>query len=347
MIFIDACKGKETEYTPIWMMRQAGRYLPQYKELRASVGDFLALCKDSAKAAQASLQPIDELDVDAAIIFSDILVVPLEMGMDLSFKAGEGPVFSEPISDLKALDRLSADRAIERLGYVYNALKITRDKLAPNKALIGFCGAPWTLATYMIEGRGSKTYEKSKKMLYSNPQLLHSMLRKITNALKGYISGQINAGANAIQIFDSWAGALEMSAYLEFAWSYISELCEHIRANHPDTAIIIFPKGVGGFITKLDGDFDVLGVGRECDIASVKHSLGAKYVLQGNLEPCRLYDTMAIEDGVDEILGVMGGKRHIFNLGHGILPDIPVTNAKYLINYVREKSAKIIAKGKK
>ena len=347
MIFIDACRGKETEYTPIWMMRQAGRYLPQYKELRASVGDFLALCKDSAKAAQASLQPIDELDVDAAIIFSDILVVPLEMGMDLSFKAGEGPVFSEPISDLKALDRLSADRAIERLGYVYNALKITRDKLAPNKALIGFCGAPWTLATYMIEGRGSQTYEKSKKMLYSNPQLLHSMLRKITNALKGYISAQINAGANAIQIFDSWAGALEFSAYYEFAWSYISELCEHIRTNHPDTAIIVFPKGIGGFITKLDGDFDVLGVGWECDIASVKHSLGAKYVLQGNLEPCRLYDTMAIEDGVDEILGVMGGKRHIFNLGHGILPDIPVNNAKYLINYVREKSAKIIAKGKK
>ena len=226
MIFIDACKGKATKHTPIWLMRQAGRYLPQYRELRASVGDFLALCKDSQKAAQATLQPISELDVDAAIIFSDILVLPLVMGMSLSFKPGIGPVFSEPINDLKALDKLSADKAIENLNYVYDALKITREQLSPDKALIGFCGAPWTLATYMVEGSGSKNYANVKKMLYSNPQLLHSMLRKITNALKGYISAQINAGADAIQIFDSWAGALEMNAYLEFAWSYISELCD-------------------------------------------------------------------------------------------------------------------------
>lgn len=346
MIFIDACKGKNTKYTPIWLMRQAGRYLPQYRDLRASVNDFLALCKDSQKAAQATLQPISELDVDAAIIFSDILVVPLEMGMDLSFKAGIGPVFSEPINNLKALDRLSAERAIENLDYVYKALKITREQLSQDKALIGFCGAPWTLATYMVEGSGSKSYTNVKKMLYSNPQLLHSMLRKITNALKGYISAQINAGADAIQIFDSWAGALEMSAYLEFSWSYISELCDYIRANHKDTAIIIFPKGVGSFIENLQGNYDVLGVSWDSPLKSVKDKMGAKYVLQGNLEPCRLYDTMAIEDGVDEILNIMKGKRHIFNLGHGILPDIPVKNAHFLVDYVREKSANIIAKAK-
>lgn len=346
MIFIDACKGKNTKYTPIWLMRQAGRYLPQYRDLRASVNDFLALCKDSQKAAQATLQPINELDVDAAIIFSDILVVPLEMGMNLSFKAGIGPVFSEPINNLKALDRLSAERAIENLDYVYKALKITREQLSQDKALIGFCGAPWTLATYMVEGSGSKSYTNVKKMLYSNPQLLHSMLRKITNALKGYISAQINAGADAIQIFDSWAGALEMSAYLEFSWSYISELCDYIRANHKDTAIIIFPKGVGSFIENLQGNYDVLGVSWDSPLKSVKDKMGAKYVLQGNLEPCRLYDTMAIEDGVDEILNIMKGKRHIFNLGHGILPDIPVKNAHFLVDYVREKSANIIAKAK-
>lgn len=346
MIFIDACKGKNTKYTPIWLMRQAGRYLPQYRDLRASVNDFLALCKDSQKAAQATLQPINELDVDAAIIFSDILVVPLEMGMDLSFKAGIGPVFSEPINNLKALDRLSAERAIENLDYVYKALKITREQLSQDKALIGFCGGPWTLATYMVEGSGSKSYTNVKKMLYSNPQLLHSMLRKITNALKGYISAQINAGADAIQIFDSWAGALEMSAYLEFSWSYISELCDYIRANHKDTAIIIFPKGVGSFIENLQGNYDVLGVSWDSPLKSVKDKMGAKYVLQGNLEPCRLYDTMAIEDGVDEILNIMKGKRHIFNLGHGILPDIPVKNAHFLVDYVREKSANIIAKAK-
>lgn len=346
MIFIDACKGKATKHTPIWLMRQAGRYLPQYRDLRASVGDFLALCKDSQKAAQATLQPISELNVDAAIIFSDILVLPLEMGMSLSFKPGIGPVFSEPINDLKALDKLSADKAIENLNYVYDALKITREQLSPDKALIGFCGAPWTLATYMVEGSGSKNYANVKKMLYSNPQLLHSMLRKITNALKGYISAQINAGADAIQIFDSWAGALEMNAYLEFAWSYISELCDYIRKNHPNTAIIVFPKGVGAFIENLQADYDVLGISWDMPLKIAKDKMGTKYVLQGNLEPCRLYDTMAIEDGVDEILNIMRGKRHIFNLGHGILPDIPVKNARYLIDYVREKSAKIIAKAK-
>ena len=346
MIFIDACLGKETEYTPVWMMRQAGRYLPQYRALRATTSDFISFCRDSAKAAQATLQPIDELDVDAAIIFSDILVLPLEMGMDLSFKAGEGPVFAKPLSELKALDTLSGDRAVEKLSYVYEALKIARASLAPNKALIGFCGAPWTLATYMIEGRGSKTYEKSKKMLYSNPQLLHSILRKLTNALKDYVCEQIKAGANAIQIFDSWAGALEFSAYYEFAWSYIKEICAHIKKEHPNVPVIVFPKGIGGFITKLDGDFDVLGVGWECDIASVKNSLGAKYVLQGNLEPARLFDKMAIEDGVDEILGVMGGKRHIMNLGHGITPDVSVEHARHFINYTRSRSKELI-KGKK
>ena len=347
MIFIDACLGKETKYTPIWMMRQAGRYLPEYRELRATTKNFIQFCRDSKKAAIATLQPITRLDVDAAIIFSDILVVPLEMGMDLEFKAGEGPVFAKPITSIADLDKLNPQKAVSKLSYVYDALKITRENLADDKALIGFCGAPWTLATYMIEGRGSKTYEKSKKMLYSNPQLLHSILRKVTSVLKEYVCEQINAGANAIQIFDSWAGALEKSAYLEFAWSYIKEICDYVKQKHPNIPIIVFPKGIGGFISSLDGNFDVLGVGWENDLAALKNSLGAKYVLQGNLEPARLFDKTSIEEGVDEILAIMGGKRHIFNLGHGITPDVSVENAKYLIDYVRENSAKIIAKGKK
>nr|MBP3724936.1 uroporphyrinogen decarboxylase [Campylobacter sp.] len=340
MIFVDACFGKDTPYTPIWMMRQAGRYLPEYRELRASVSDFVAFCKDSQKSALATLQPIDRLGVDAAILFSDILVVPLEMGMDLEFKAGIGPVFASPIETMKDLDKLKFDQCAKNLSYVYDTIKIVRSKLSSDKALIGFCGAPWTLATYMVEGAGSKTYTKVKKMLYANPQFMHSILRKITNVLKEYLEEQIKAGVNAVQIFDSWAGALEESAYLEFGFSYLDELCAYIKEKYPHIPVIAFPKGVGAFLGKLKGKFDVFGVDWNTPISVAKTTLGKDFVLQGNLEPCRLYNQMAIEDGVMEILSVMKGKRHIFNLGHGILPDVPVENAKYLIDLVRKESKK-------
>ena len=198
MIFIDACFKKPTPYTPIWMMRQAGRYLPEYMEVRKQAGDFLSLCKDYKKASEVSLQPIDILDVDAAIIFSDILVVPLEMGMNLRFEKGEGPVFDNPISTLEDLEKLDDQNAHKKLNYVYDALKLTREKLSQNKALIGFCGSPWTIATYMIEGSGSKNYAKCKKMLYQNPELLHKILNKLTQVLKLYLEEQIKAGANAL-----------------------------------------------------------------------------------------------------------------------------------------------------
>ena len=172
MIFIDACLGKKTPYTPVWMMRQAGRYLPEYMRVRAEAGDFLSLCKDYEKASEVTLQPVDILGVDAAILFSDILVVPMEMGMELKFVKGEGPVFPKPIATMEDLDRLSSDKAIKNLSYVYDTIKLTRDKLAKDKALIGFCGAPWTVATYMIEGGSTKTYNICKKMVYDNPQFL-------------------------------------------------------------------------------------------------------------------------------------------------------------------------------
>lgn len=340
MIFIDACFARPTPYTPVWMMRQAGRYLPQYRALRATTANFVEFCKNSQKAAEATLQPIEALDVDAAILFSDILVVPMEMGMDLSFQSGEGPVFSAPVNSLSELDKLNSDKAIQNLKYVYDTIKICRRELSLNKALIGFCGAPWTLATYMVEGRGSKTYATIKKMLYANPQLLHAILRKITTALKGYLAEQIAAGVDAVMIFDSWAGALEESAYLEFGFSYIKELCKHIKALNSQIPIIVFPKGVSEFADKLDADFDVLGIDWSANISRAKAAIGDKYVLQGNLEPCRLYSTFAIQEGVDEILRIMRGRRHIFNLGHGILPDIPVENAKFFIDYVKQESAK-------
>jgi len=338
MIFVDACFGKKTPYTPVWMMRQAGRYLPEYMKVRAQAGDFLRLCKDPEKACEVTLQPVDILGVDAAILFSDILVVPLEMGMELQFLKGEGPVFSHPITNQADLDKLSVEKAIDGLAYVYETIKLIRGKLAADKALIGFCGAPWTLATYMIEGQGTKTYALVKKMIYSNPQFMHALLKKVTEVLKGYMERQIQSGANVVMIFDSWAAALEQSAYFEFSWSYMKEISAYLKAKYPHVPIILFPKGISGYLDKIDGEFDVFGVDWSTPIELAKATLGGKYVLQGNMEPTRLYSKEAIDEGIEHIVNVMKNERHIFNLGHGILPDIPVEHAKYFIKQVQTRT---------
>lgn len=338
MIFVDACFGKKTAYTPVWMMRQAGRYLPEYMKVRAQAGDFLSLCKDPQKACEVTLQPVDILGVDAAILFSDILVVPLEMGMELQFLKGEGPVFSHPIKDQADLDKLDVQKAIENLEYVYETIRLIRGKLAADKALIGFCGAPWTLATYMIEGQGTKTYALVKKMIYSNPQLMHALLKKVTEVLKGYMQRQIENGANVVMIFDSWAAALEQSAYFEFSWSYMKEISAYLKAKFPHVPVILFPKGISGYLDKIDGEFDVFGVDWSTPIELAKAKLGHKYVLQGNMEPTRLYAKDAIDEGIAHIVDVMKNERHIFNLGHGILPDIPVENARYFIEQVQTRT---------
>lgn len=340
MIFIDACFRRQTPYTPVWMMRQAGRYLSEYMAVRQSAGDFLSLCKDYKKASEVSLQPVDILGVDAAIIFSDILVVPLEMGLELRFEKGEGPVFSTPLKNKEDLDRLDDLSAVKKLHYVYDALSLTREKLPKDKALIGFCGSAWTIATYMIEGRGSKNYAKCKKLLYQNPEFLHQILRKLNEVLKAYLEEQIKAGANAVQIFDSWAGALEEGAFFEFSFAYMKELAAYLKQKYPHIPVILFPKGVSGYLERIDGEFDVFGVDWSTPLDLARDKLSHKFTLQGNMEPCRLYDKNAIKKGVEDILQIMRGKAHIFNLGHGILPDIPVENAKYFIKLVQESSVK-------
>ncbi|WP_394909451.1 uroporphyrinogen decarboxylase [uncultured Helicobacter sp.] len=338
MIFIDACFRKPTPYTPIWLMRQAGRYLSEYKATRAKAGSFLDLCKNVELATEVTLQPIEILDVDAAILFSDILVVPLEMGLGLEFVAGEGPRFRETITNQKDVDSLK-EGAFENLDYVYDTLSSLRQKLPKDKALIGFCGSPWTLATYMIEGQGSKTYTKSKKMLYTNPKLLHSLLTKITKELKGYLTRQIESGANAVQIFDSWAGALESSAYFAFSWQYMKDIAHFLKSKYPHIPVMLFPKGIAGFLDHIDGEFDVFGVDWSTPMELAKQKLGSKYVLQGNLEPSRLYDRDSMLEGVEEIVRVMGKESgHIFNLGHGMLPDLPRENAIELVRIVRERT---------
>lgn len=339
MIFIDACFRKQTPYTPIWLMRQAGRYLSEYRATRAKAGGFLDLCKNVNLATEVTLQPVEILDVDAAILFSDILVVPLEMGLPLEFLSGEGPHFQRTISTLEDVKALSSAR--DKLGYVYNAVSSIRSKLPKDKALIGFCGSPWTLATYMIEGQGSKTYAKSKAMLYKQPQILHTLLERLSDELKAYLEGQIQAGANAVQIFDSWAGALEQEAYLEFSWGYMKDIAKYIKDKYPHIPVMLFPKGIAGYLDKITGEFDVFGVDWGTPMNLAKEKLGSKYVLQGNLEPSRLYDIDSMRKGVKEILDIMGKESgHIFNLGHGMLPDLPRENAIELVKIVRELSAR-------
>ncbi len=338
-IFVDACFGKKTPYTPVWMMRQAGRYLPEYMKVRAEAGNFLNLCHDPKKACEVTIQPIDIVGVDAAILFSDILVIPNEMGMHLDFLVGEGPVFKDPIRDEKALDALiGGEEAANKLTYVYETLTLLRKELADDKALIGFTGSPWTLATYMIEGQGTKTYNIVKKEIYSNPEFMHKLLRKVTDVVKIYLEKQIEAGADVVQIFDSWAAALEKDKYFEFSWNYMKEIAAHIKAKYPHIPIIMFPKGIPGYLDKIDGDFDVFGVDWATPIEYAKEMLGDKYVLQGNMEPCRLYSKEATKEAVTNIAEVMKDGRHIFNLGHGILPDVPVENAKYFVKLCQEVS---------
>ncbi len=342
-IFVDACLGKETPYTPVWMMRQAGRYLPEYMAVRTKAGNFLNLCHDPKKACEVTLQPVDLIGVDAAILFSDILVIPDEMGMNLSFVKGEGPKFSDPIKDQEDLDRLiGGDKAASKLTYVYDTIKLVKEKLADDKALIGFTGAPWTLATYMIEGQGTKTYNVCKKMMYSNPELLHNILAKVTEVVKFYMEKQIQSGIDVVQIFDSWAAAIELEKYNEFSWKYMVEIAEYLKERYPHIPIIMFPKGVAPFIAsgRVYGNFDVFGVDWGTSMKMAKEKIGDRYVLQGNMEPCRLYSKEATTMCVETIQEIMQGKRHIFNLGHGILPDVPVENAKHFISECQRVSKK-------
>mgnify|MGYP003387367438 CR=1 FL=1 len=343
-IFVDACLGKETPYTPVWMMRQAGRYLPEYKAVRAEAGNFLNLCHDPKKAAEVTIQPLDIVGVDAAILFSDILVIPDEMGMDLGFFTGEGPKFSDPIKSQADLDRLTTGKeAADKLTYVYETIKLLRSQLderGDEIALIGFTGAPWTLATYMIEGQGTKTYNICKKMMYSNPELLHNILHEVTQVVKYYMEKQIESGIDVVQIFDSWAAAIEIDMYDEFSWKYMVEIADYLKSKYPNIPIIMFPKGIPAFYDKVYGNFDVFGVDWATPMALAKEKLGDKYVLQGNMEPCRLYSQEMTTKSIEKIHSVMGGKRHIFNLGHGILPDVPVENAKHFVRECQRVSGK-------
>lgn len=338
-IFINACKRLPAERTPVWIMRQAGRYLPEYRAIRETT-DFLTLCKTPELASEVTVQPVDIIGVDAAILFSDILVIPEAMGMHLEIVESKGPIFEDPIRSADDLKRLDTDGVTDRLQYVMDAIKLTKEKLDGRVPLIGFSGAPWTLATYMLEGRGSKNFDKAKQFVYRDPAAAHGLLQTLADAVVDYLNAKIRAGCDAVQIFDTWAGILSPTDLEEFSLRYIRYICERIETN--GAPVIVFAKGVNRLERMTDIACDVIGLDWTMDIASARNSIGRKYALQGNLDPCVLFAPKErIREETERILAGFGsGSGHIFNLGHGILPTTPVENAQYLVNCVKEMSPK-------
>lgn len=335
--FLAACRGQPVDTTPIWIMRQAGRYLPSYRKTRAQARDFLVLCKTPELACEVTLHPIDQLGVDAAILFSDILVVLEAMGMRLEFSEGEGPRL-EPVRSAEAVAALRVPVAEEALGYVMDAIRLIVSTLDGRVPLIGFAGAPWTLLTYAVEGKTSKDFAKARRLLFEAPALAHALLDKITEATLGYLLAQVKSGAAVLQLFDSWAGALGPEEYRTFALPYVRRIAAGLRAS-----------GVGGEIpfiyfcnqgATLLADAatvgaDVLGIDFRVPLDEARLRVGQpEVILQGNLDPCALFaPPAAIAPRVADILR-RGGERHIFNLGHGILPETPVEHVVALVETV-------------
>jgi uroporphyrinogen decarboxylase len=320
-------------------MRQAGRYLPEYREIRSGV-DFLTLCKTPELASEVTVQPVDLIGVDAAILFSDILVIPEAMGMHLEVIESKGPIFDEPVRTADDLRKLDLDGVTDRLAYVMDAIKLTREKLAGRVPLIGFSGAPWTLLTYMVEGKGSKNFDNAKRFLYNEPAAAHELLQVLADAVVNYLNAKIRAGCDAVQIFDTWAGILSPSDLEEFSLRYIRYICERLETN--GTPVIVFAKGVNTFDKLAEMKCDVIGLDWTQDIGKVRAEIGDSKALQGNLDPCVLFASQdRIKHETENILARFGhGSGHIFNLGHGILPTTPPENAKYLVSCVKELSIK-------
>jgi uroporphyrinogen decarboxylase len=337
-LFLRASKRLPVERTPVWIMRQAGRYLPDYRKVREKA-DFLTLCKTPELAAEVTIQPVDIIGVDAAIIFSDILVIPEAMGMELELIESKGPVFQHPIRNEDDLNSLKQIEPLKDLKYVMDAVSLTKKELDNRVPLIGFSGSPWTLMTYMVEGRGSKNFSNVKKLIYNNPSLAHKILDKLSLAVSDYLSAKIVAGANALQIFDTWGGILSPHDFKEFSLEYTSKVIDNIKRNNEP--VIVFSKGVHYKLNELaDCGADVIGLDWTMDIGEVRNQIGSKVALQGNMDPTVLYaNKNAIKNEVERILNSFGeGSGHIFNLGHGILPDVDPENAKAMIKYVKEES---------
>ncbi|MYL27677.1 MULTISPECIES: uroporphyrinogen decarboxylase [Halomonadaceae] len=340
-----AIAGEPVDATPVWMMRQAGRYLPEYRRVREQAGSFMALCQDDSLACEVTLQPLERFDLDAAILFSDILTIPDAMDLGLHFVTGEGPRFRKTVTtaeDVAALPELNAERD---LGYVMNAVSTIRRELNGRVPLIGFAGSPWTLATYMVEGGSSKDFRGIKRLMMESPEVLHGLLGKLADAVTDYLNAQIRAGAQVVQIFDTWGGALSPQAYRAFSLDYMQRIIDGlIRENDGrQVPVIVFTKNGGQWLETMAGcGADCLGLDWTTHIGEARQRVGDQVALQGNLDPSTLYaPDDVIRSEVERILGEYGtGSGHVFNLGHGVHLDVDPDKAKVMVDAVHEFSAR-------
>lgn len=346
--FLRACFGLPVEQTPIWLMRQAGRYLPEYRAVRQQAGDFLTLCKTPKLATQVTLQPVERFGLDAAILFSDILVVPEAMGMALEFHEGEGPVFPHPLSSQRDLARLKVANPETDLGYVLEAIHQIRYALPAHIPLIGFSGSPWTLATYMIEGGSTKKFSKIKTALYNDPEFLQALLERLVLEVSQYLNAQIASGVDAVQIFDTWGGVLGPEAYRRYSLEPMTQILRKLHRQRPDgtrVPVILFSKGCGSHLEAIaDSGCDVIGLDWTSHIGQARQRLGPGVALQGNLDPAVLYASperirSEVRSTLESLNHQLDG--HVFNLGHGMEPDMDPEKVPVLIAAVREESQRL------
>lgn len=339
-LLLRALKRQPTERTPVWMMRQAGRYLPEYRATRAKAGSFLNLCKNPELACEVTLQPLDRFPLDAAILFSDILTIPDAMGLGLYFTEGEGPQFERPVRTEADIKKLFVPDPNEELRYVTDAVRVIHGALDGKVPLIGFSGSPWTLACYMVEGAGSKNFSHIKRLMYDQPALMHALLETVTQAVIVYLKAQIEAGAQAVMVFDTWGGNLTTKDYQEFSLAYCTRIAQALNGEAAVPSIL-FTKGAGLWLeTMADAGFDALGVDWTMDLSVARSLTQGKVALQGNLDPTTLYaNPDSIRERVRNTLASYGkGSGHVFNLGHGILPDINPEHAAAMIDEVHQSS---------
>lgn len=341
-LLIKAIRREPISRTPVWIMRQAGRYLPEYRALREQAGDFLTLCKTPKMACEATLQPLRRYDLDAAILFSDILTLPDAMQLGLSFREGEGPHLSKPISCVQDVEKLSQLDMSNDLGYVFEAVELIRKEMPRELPLLGFSGSPWTLACYMIEGGSSKEFKKILNWVYQQPVGLHLLLNYLTQQIIAYLQMQIQSGVQVVMVFDTWGGILTTLGYELFSVAYLNKIVQALKQFAPHIPVILFTKNSGLWLESLvTTGCDVLGIDWHCDLGYARSVVKDRVALQGNLDPAVLRASpKVIREQVHHILAAYGeGSGHIFNLGHGITPDIPPENVTVMIDAVRSLSA--------
>lgn len=341
--FLRALLREPVDYTPVWMMRQAGRYLPEYRATRERAGSFMALCKNPELACEVTLQPLERFPLDAAILFSDILTVPDAMGLGLYFAEGEGPHFERPVRSAADVEQLPVPDPEGELKYVMDAVSTIRRELNGRVPLIGFSGSPWTLATYMVEGGGSKNFSRIKGMMFDEPELLHRLLAKVAESVSTYLNAQIARGAQAVMIFDTWGGALAPANYRDFSLAYMQRVVETLtrEAEGRKVPVILFTKNGGQWLADMaKTGCDALGVDWTTDLADARRMVEDKVALQGNLDPCTLYASPErVREEVARVLASYGkGHGHVFNLGHGITPDVKPETAGAMVEAVHELS---------